>query len=1118
VLNAGLTHSDETRDSVTVAASPSQTGRDRSATRLRWWASLLGVFGTVLALSIPFLPVDQVITTLKWPTAEGTKAVSAPLVSYSPVWLDASVPCTTARSLQRRSDGPGILLSTNPPTSEYGKLTALVLQVNNGQLTLFSRGLQLGSAALPVGDCTIAVHSDASRTTAQIDGQQWASASGDQRPQLTGIYSAIDGTIDPVHGLSFQARVDNRFESQATPLKLAVIFLTLAAFAGCVVVLRRLDTLAGRRPPLLVPPRWWKPTLRDGAVFSALVIWWLIGSMTSDDGYILTIARARDTAGYISNYYRWFANPEAPWGWFYEVYAVWVRVSTATPWLRLPALLMGIVCWLLISREVLPRLGQKVRRSHAAGWAAAAVFLAFWLPFNNGLRPEPVVVLFSLLAQCAVERALATKRLLPAAVGLVGAALAVGANPHGLVAVLPYVAALKPLVRLVRQRARQFGWVPVLAPISACGFVILTAVFSDQTWQAVADATKFRTMIGPSDHWYQEINRYNSLFSQTPDGSLARRFPVLLVILCLVTCMMVLLRRGRIRGAALGPSRRLLAITALYFVVLALTPTKWTHHFGIFAAVGGALAAVTALATSSTVLRSKRNRAGFFAGLMVICAFAATGPNGFWYVSGWGVPWFDKPPSINGHKASTLFLVIAAVAGVIAVIEHLRLDEHHPKVIDERQLEHQGRALRLGTAPLSIICALLIVGELATFGKVIQKQWGSYSLGADNVKQLLGSSCGLSDYVYVEADPLAGVLTPSSGQPAVAAPGGMSLPPRLEGKETTSGYLRQEVTGSFRRVGPAEAASSSQGSAQGTDASVERPDAKPPHGLGTDGAPVWGSWDSVGLGTGELRTPWYDLPARAMSGQSPLVVSVAGSTLDGNTLVAEYGKDTPQGFDVLARQAIPPGATPSTLAWRDTRVTVPPEAKGAQKVRLVAVDNALGGDGWLAISAPRVPQLVTLTQYVGKSSTFTEWPAALVHPCLQIPSISHGVAEVPKFRIAGGAEVRDVGQSWSGPDAGGPFGWMDVTTSMRELPTYVEGDVQRDWGSLYEVDPYDADALPAQAAMEVHTETHWGTWSEGALSRKLHLPGVPSSDDRNDIHVTTNNNNGNNDGNNNGNQ
>lgn len=65
----------------------------------------------------------------------------------------------------------------------------------------------------------------------------------------------------------------------------------------------------------------------------------------------------------------------------------------------------------------------------------------------------------------------------------------------------------------------------------------------------------------------------------------------------------------------------------MFFLLLALTPTKWTHHFGAFAAVGASMAALTALATSSDVLRSKRNRAAFLAGLLIIEAWAATGPN-----------------------------------------------------------------------------------------------------------------------------------------------------------------------------------------------------------------------------------------------------------------------------------------------------------------------------------------------------------------------------------------------------------------------------------------------------------------------------------------------------------
>lgn len=1077
-----MVRQDRPEQSETTPAGP-------SARRLRLSASILGIVGVLLALSIPFLPVKHDATTLKWPTQQGTKSVSAPLVAFSPLQLDASVPCSAAQSLDARTDGPGVLLSTNAPSSDYGKLTGLTMQVDNGRVALLSQGQQLSTAPLPESGCSISLHSDASGTNASIGGQSMIRTHEDQRPQLTGIYSQLDSQRDDTQGLSFQAQVDNRFDTSATALKIAAIVLTVLAFVGCVICLRKLDTRAGRRPPRLAPSGWWKPTPRDVAVLLAFGFWWLIGAMTSDDGYILTMMRTREASGYVSNYFRWFANPESPWGWYQDLCAFWVQVSTLIPWVRIPALLLGIGSWLLISREVLPRLGQQVRRSRAAGWAAAAVFLAFWLPYNNGLRPEPVVVFFSLLGLCAVERAVATRRLMPAAVGLFGSALAVGANPHGLVAVLPFVVAYKPLFRLVRQRAKQFGWLPVLAPIATSGLVMMTVVFADQTLQSVLESITLKTEFGPSGHWYEELSRYNLLFSPIPDGSLTRRFPVLLAILCLVTCAVVLLRRGSIRGAALGPSRRLLAITALSFVVLALTKTKHTHHFGIFAAVGGALAALTALATSTTVLRSKRNRAGFFAGLMVICAFAATGPNAWWYASGWGAPWYDKPPSFHGYQVSTLLLVVAAISGVVAAIEHLRLDEHNPQVLDRVNTEQRSRALRLGTAPLSIICALLILSELATFGKSISKQWDSYSPGVDNVKQLAGASCGMSDYVQVETEPKAGVLHPSARQPAQVSPSTppeLAKPPKeLRSEETPAEYLRDKQEG-FQRPGLPP----------GTGTAPDEPDWKPPFQFGGDDAPVWGSYEPKGTGTGELRSPWYDVPPDAADGKSPIVLSLAGIESGANSLALEFGRDTDRGFEVLDRQPVQQEPAPQ---WRDHRTVVGDEARGATKVRVVGDDQALGLQGWLAVSPPRVPQLTTMTQVVGDDPTFVEWPAALMHPCLNISQLRDGIAEMPKFRVAGGGDVRDIGQGWSSPDAGGPFGWMNVASSVQELPTYMQNDPQMDWGSLYEVDPYGADALPSRAATHVRSETHSGLWSPGPLTHSVQLPGdVPSTDDRTD--------------------
>ncbi|MFC7342217.1 arabinosyltransferase domain-containing protein [Saccharopolyspora griseoalba] len=1059
-----------------------------SAKKLRLIASVLGLVGTALALLVPFLPVNHNVGTLKWPTAEGgTRAVSAPLEAYSPVWLKAKVPCASARDLDARSQGPGLLLSTNPPTSDYGNLTALTLQVDDGQVQLYSKGQQISTTELPAGDCTIELRADASGTKAHVGGERWANVAGDQRPQLTGIYSSLNDQVDDVEGLDFQARVDNRFSSWATPLKTAVIVLTIASFIGSVIALGRLDRLAGRKGPRLAPLRWWKPTLRDASVFLALGIWWLIGAMTSDDGYVLSMVRSEQSAGYVTNYFRWFANPESPFGWFYEIYSLWVRVSTSTPWVRLPALLMGVISWMLISREILPRLGRQVRRSNAAGWAAAAVFLAFWLPYNNGLRAEPVVVLFSLLALCAVERAIGSGRLMPAALGLVAAALSVGVNPHGLVAVLPYIAGLKPLFRIVRKRASDHGWLPVLAPISASGFVILTLVFYDQTWQSVMDSMELKTTFGPNGHWYEEFARYTLLFSQSADGSMTRRFPVLLVILCLATCLVVLLRRSRIRGASLGPSRRLLAIGAGCFVVLALTPTKHTHHFGIFAAFGGALAALTALATSSTVLRSRRNRMLFVTGLLVIVALAATGPNAWWYVSGWGVPWFDKPPSIKGYQASTLLLGCAGITAVIAMIEHLRIDEDNPKVVDERFDRDEGgiRALRWGTAPLSVLCALLVLGELAAFGKAIQEQGDSYTLATSNINQLAGRSCGLSDYVGVETDAREGVLPVSAQQPVRAAQD-VEPPKRLEGKEDADQYLRSKQEG-FNDPGvpPTD------------EADPEAISYRPPNQFGGPEAPVWGSFDKAGTNTGEVRSPWYDIPKAALEHESPLALSLAGTETGANSVMYEFGRDTPQGFEITGRAPLVQGPPPG---WRENRYMLGPEAEGATKVRLVAVDQALGQEGWIAVTAPRVPKLTKMTEFIGNAPTFVEWPAALVHPCLKINGIYNGIAELPKFRVSGGEEVRDIGEGWSSPDAGGPFGWLSVATSAQLLPTYLQNDPQKDWGSLYVLHPYSPEALPAETALKVHRETHWGLWAPGPLSQAVTLPGdMPASDDRTDV-------------------
>ncbi|GAA4544507.1 arabinosyltransferase domain-containing protein [Pseudonocardia xishanensis] len=1037
----------------TVAEAPQASAPPQQTTRLRALAAALGLLSAALSLAIPFLPVTQNTADLSWPTAAGgTAPVVAPLVALRPESFDATVGCAAIRSLDARSPADGTVLTTTAPGAPDGAAVGLRVGVDRGRLVVDDRGRRLADTVLPAAECGLEIRSDATRTTVTLGGAELAAADGDQRPQVAGVWSDLDSTLDPMAGTAVRFAADNRFDSAPTAAKVVAGVLAVLALVGCLLVLRRLDDRDGRRSAgtrrlaLRLRGRdWW----RDGCVVGLLAGATVFGSMTPDDGYILAIARGDLTSGYVGNYYRWFDVPEAPFGWFYELYSRWIQVSEAVLWLRLPAFAMGVASWFLISRALLPRIGSRVRRSRSVGWAAAGVFLCFWIPFNNGLRPEPVVVIAALVSLVLLERALVLQRLLPVAGALVSGAFAVAATPTGLIAFAPLLAAARPLLRLLSRRARAAGRLAVLAPLVAAGVVVLVAVFADQTWQTIAEATRVRTEIGPNQPWYQELYRYQLLFSNTRDGSLMRRFPVLLLVFSLGVSIAVLLRRGRIPGAALGVSRRLIGSGLLAFVVLALTPTKWTHHFGAFAAIGAGMAAVAALATATSVLRSRRNQALLVAGLLVVTALAFAGPNTWWYVSNWGVPWFDKPPSIGGVSATSLLLLAAAATLVYAVFEHLR-GPAVPRPLD-------ARARRIGTAPIAVVCALLVLFQITTLAKGVQKQWGSFSLAADVVADPGGSRCGLAGRILVETNPEAGTLRPVD--PA--------------GPTSAAGFVPEGVP----PTGP--------GSRRDTDGQGNHDPGIT--GTGPHGGRVLGSWSPDPQHTGELQTTWYALPAAARDGSAPLVLGVAGQVGSGTSLALEFGRggavvDTIEAggsSGTVTATADPLGTAASGAGWRDVRLDlVGRPAATADEVRVVAKDEALGDNGWMAVAEPRVPVLTPLPDVVAGTVGYLDWPTPFPSPCLRPFGIERGVAELPAYRILADTQQREVGDNWGFPSTGGPQGWISQVAEQRLLPTYLQGAWDFDWGQLRMLDPYVPAGAPDVAR---DTRTMWGWQQVGTI-------------------------------------
>ena len=489
--------------------------------------------------------------------------------------------------------------------------------------------------------------------------------------------------------------------------------------------------------------------------------------ISSDDGYNLTIARVSGEAGYAANYYRYFGATEAPFDWYQSVLAQLTTVSTAGVWMRLPALLAGIATWLLLSRWVIPRLGRRLASNRVAVWTAGAVFLAGWLPFNNGLRPEPLIAFGALLTWVLVEYAIGSRRLWPAAAAIIVAMFSVTLAPQGLIALAPLLVGARAVATIIRDRRAEGGWAGLLAPLAALASsasLIFVIVFRDQTLATVAESARIKYTVGPTIAWYQDFLRYYFLtVEDSVDGSLTRRFSVLVLLLCLLGMIAVLLRRGSLPGMANGPVWRLIGACAIGLLLLTFTPTKWAVQFGAFAGIGGALGAVTAFTFSRVGLHNRRNLALYVTALLFVLAWATSGINGWFYVGNYGVPWFDKQPVIASHPVTTMFLALAIITGLLAGWLHFRMDyTGHTEVANNR------RNRVLASTPLLVVASIMVLLEVGSMAKGAAARYPAYTTAKANAEAIASglsdTSCAMADDVLVEPDTNAGMLQPVAGQ------------------------------------------------------------------------------------------------------------------------------------------------------------------------------------------------------------------------------------------------------------------------------------------------------------------------------------------------------------------
>ncbi|WP_258557922.1 arabinosyltransferase domain-containing protein [Rhodococcus sp. AG1013] len=1096
-------------DSMVGAEHASASGQaradDRAASRwglrrARLVAIVAAIVGIVSALVIPLLPVHQEQATLSWPQNGVTTSVEAPLVSYAPFTFDARIPCATAAGL----DDGGLLVSTIPAgapgTEQYGLIakTVAASESTPARLEVILRDRSLISTPLSElrgVDCAIVISSDSNRTTASITGPggelTTKTVEGDVRPQMVGVFSDLDGSAPA--GLQVTAELDTRFSTTPTLIKIVAMIVAVLATLLALLALHRLDLTDGRRARRFLPARWWRFGVVDVVVIGTLLLWHFIGATTADDGYQYTMARSAQSSGYMSNYFRYFGVPETPFGTpYYYIFGLLDDIWNASPWVRLPALLAGIVTWMVLSREVVPRLGAAARTSRLALWTGALGFLAVWLPYNNGLRPEPIVAAGVLLTWCSVERAIATRRLLPAAVAILVAAATLSVGPSGIICFAALLAGLRPLLRIVIARAKTVGFAALLLPLVAAGTAILVAIFADQTLAVVPAMQDAHDAGGPSEKWFSENLRYQWLLNDTADGSLSRRFGIFVMFLGLAVSVLAMLRKGgRIPGTSAGPSRRIIGVTFGAVALMMFTPTKWTHHLGVFAGLAGALAVLTAVAVSTAVLRSPRNRALFAAGILFLLAFTFIGTNNYWYVSAWGVMWWDKPPSLAGTGAATVLFGGAIVMVAVAAWCHVR---------DSRVPEPGSRTRWLwALPPLTIAAAAMVLFEVLSLAKSTVSQYPAYSVGRSNFDALRGQNCGLANDVLLETDPNASMLQPLSGDAATALAGTESTGFGPNGVASDlSADAETAASGTANMVNP-DTTTTTTDTAAGTgggegSVGVNGSSVALPYGLDPATTPVLGSYRTSEQTPASLVSGWYGLPAVGDDGTRGDIVSIAvagrirsmdrdGIVTYGQDLELEYGVRRPDGsVDVLGR-ALPFDIGPEP-SWRNVRVPLDQLPAEADAVRLVASDEDRDPDQWLAVTPPRVPQTRTLQDVVGSDTpVLADWAVGLQFPCQQPFSHLNGVAEVPGYRILPDRPGAVSTNRWEDHFGGGPLGWTDQLLTAETIPSYLDHDWRRDWGQIEQFTPRNESAVPAE--LTTVTERRSGLWNPGPMTLRF---------------------------------
>ncbi len=983
----------------------------------------LGGLAVVLAVGAALAPVVASTPTVVWPPA-GRPATSTTLALAPPrpLSFDATVPCAALA-------GPGRVegLRTVPPGEARGLLVAAGGDGAARRVTVDLDGERLVDAPLGAAPCTwsVAVAAGQPPRVAR-DGTPVPLACGAcadvEPPQVTRLSTGREGTP----GLSATLRPDDRYDSSPSTLKTTLLIAQLAVLAALVAVLvgrpRRgppgLGARLGARLRSALARVRAHASPADALVVLVSGIWAVIGPTNFDDSWYPLMARAAQRTGTMANaVYMWNAT-ESPFVASQYLVGAWGALGGwSLLWMRLLAVLLGLLAWAgLRVYTVLALRGAGVREAKVP-WALLVAHLLWWMPYGLTLRPEPLIVLLSVVVLVCgqVARRWGGRVAVGAVAVAVGAAaLSVTCSPTGLVAIAPLVVDAPRAWAWLRVEWGAHRW-PALAAVVvvvAAATVAVPAGLADASLGDVLEAQAVHSWYYATVPWYDEIVHYQTLLNPevTP---WARRAPVLLTIAVLV-----------IAAVSSGwrddedPLRRLLlasaATTGIAFALLSVSPTKWVLHFPAVAASGTVLVAVAllraalprqerALATAASVGVLVTAAAVTFAGLNVWRPFSDRGqPFGPHAVPDLTRARAGPPrPAPRGPIYLRNPLVWVAVALLAAWWARSRWLPRAPRPSPAR-------------AVLVAACLTVVVGLAGVFTLAPLRQYPGWTVALGNVHDVAHSACGLENEVSV----LRPAPTPL-GAPTPAA-----------------------LTGDFLTA-------------------AGSPVPRPVPGLGT----VWHTDGPAVSGSGSLDSGWYPLPPAA--GRPAAAGDPRPAATD--VVVPVLARPDP---DLAIRAAIrleiatgPVGAPTSVTrekiglspvaderTWQEIPISLVGRPGPPTAVRVVADSPS----GLLAVAQPWIGGARPIRELLAPADgapvpVRADQMTSAFWPCVDQQFVADGIAPPTRYRMQAGEDLGDKYTGlWTDNTLGGVWRGEDLESTYLRLPTSVPagGPATRPWGSV----------------------------------------------------------------------